>query len=111
MSLAALQQRHERLVAWRRDRPADSASGDRVTTWLDRELSRNAATSPQPTLMAILLDRDDVSAIERRSDSAAQVLRAAWVLELTDPETSAPGTLNEDRGSGHEPHRRRADRG
>jgi hypothetical protein len=91
---AALQQRHERLVAWRRDR-TDSASGDRVTTWLDRELSRNAGTSPQPTLMAIRLDRDDVSAIERRSDSAAQVLRAAWVLGLADPETSAPGKLKE----------------
>jgi hypothetical protein len=94
-SAAALQQRHERLVAWRRDRPADSASGDRITNWLDRELSRNAGKGPQPTLMAIHLDRDDVSAIERRSDSAAQFLRAAWVMGLADPETSAPGTLKE----------------
>jgi hypothetical protein len=92
---AAIQQRHERLVAWRRERPAELAQGDRVTTWLDRELSRNAATDPQPALMAIRLDRDDVSAIERRSDSAAQVLRAAWGLGLANPETTAPGTLKE----------------
>jgi hypothetical protein len=91
----ALQQRHERLVAWRRDRPAESVPGDRITTWLDRELSRNAGKGPQPTLMAIRLDRDDVSAVERRSDSAAQALRAAWVLGLADPETSAPGKLKE----------------
>ena len=92
---AALQQRHERLVAWRRDRPAESVPGDRITTWLDRELSRNAGTGTQPTLMAIRLDRDDISAIERRSDSAAQVLRAAWVLGLANPETMAPATLKE----------------
>jgi hypothetical protein len=92
---AALQQRHERLVAWRRERPADSVAGDRVTTWLDRELSRDPGTGAHPTLMAIRLDRDVVSAIERRSDSAAQVLRAAWVLGLANPETSAPATLKE----------------
>jgi hypothetical protein len=92
---AALQQRHERLVAWRRDRPADSASGDRVTRWLDRELSQNAGRGSPPTLMAIRLERDDVSAIERRTDWAAQVLRAAWLLGLANPETIAPGTLKE----------------
>ncbi len=94
-SAAALQQRRERLVAWRRDRRADSASGDRVTRWLDRELGRDAGTGSQPTLMAIRVDRNDVSAIERRSDSAAQILRAAWVLGLADPETIAPATLRE----------------
>jgi hypothetical protein len=92
---AALQQRHERLVAWRRERPAELAPGDRVTSWLDRELSRDAGTGAQPTLMAIHLVGDDVSAIERRSDSAAQVLRAAWVLGLANPETIAPATLKE----------------
>jgi hypothetical protein len=98
---AALKQRHERLAAWRRERPAGLAAGDRVTTWLDRELSRDAGMAAQPALMAIRLNRDDVSAIERRSDSAAQVLRAAWVLGLADPETVAPATLKKliaDRG-------------
>jgi hypothetical protein len=90
---AALKQRHERLVAWRRERPAVLAPGDRITTWLDRELSGGPGTAAQPTLMAIRLDRDDVSAVERRSDSAAQVLRAAWVLGLADPETMAPAPL------------------
>jgi hypothetical protein len=92
---AALQQRRERLVAWRRDRPTELAQGDRITTWLDRELSRDTATGAQPTLMAIRLDRNDVSAVERRSDSAAQALRAAWALGLADPETIAPATLKE----------------
>jgi hypothetical protein len=91
----ALQERHERLMAWRRERRAEPTPGDRVTTWLDRELRRDAGTGAQPTLMAILLNRDDVSAVERRSDSAAQVLRAAWVLGLANPETIAPATLKE----------------
>jgi hypothetical protein len=91
----ALRQRRERLAGWRRERPAESASGDRITAWLDHELAQAAGPVAPSTLMAIRLDRDDVSAVERRSDSAAQALRAAWVLGLASPETTPPATLKD----------------
>ena len=91
----AARQRRERLAGWRRERPPESAPGDRITAWLDRELARSAGPVTPSTLMAIRLDRDDVSAVERRSDSAAQALRAAWVLGLANPETTPLATLKD----------------
>jgi hypothetical protein len=92
---SALRQRRERLAGCRRERPAESASGDRITGWLDHELAQAAGPVAPSTLMAIRLDRDDVSVVERRSDSAAQALRAAWVLGLASPETTPPATLKD----------------
>jgi hypothetical protein len=92
---SAVQHRHERLSIWRQERPSEPAPGDRITTWLDRELTRVADTVTSPPLMAIRLDRENFSAAERRSNSAAQVLRAAWLLGLADPETTAPATLKD----------------
>jgi hypothetical protein len=94
-SAMATRQRRERLAVWRRERPPESAPGDRITAWLDRELARSAGPVTPSTLMAIRLDRDDVSSVERRSDSAAQALRGAWVLGLANPETTPPATLND----------------
>jgi hypothetical protein len=90
-----LQERRERLAAWRRERPPVAAAGNRITTWLDLELTPFAGTITPSPLMAILLGRDDVSAVERLSDAAAQALRGAWVLGLANPETTAPATLKE----------------
>jgi hypothetical protein len=92
---AALQQRHERLAVWRRERPAEPAQGGRITAWLDRELSPSAGPVAPSPLMAIRLDRDDVSGVERRSESAAQALRGAWVLGLANPETAGLPALKE----------------
>ena len=91
----AVQQRRERLAGWRRERPPESAPGDRITAWLDRELAQSAGPVAPSTLMVIRLDRDDVSAVERRTDVAAQALRAAWVLGLADPETTPLSTLKD----------------
>jgi hypothetical protein len=83
----AVRQRRERLAGWRRDRPAEAAAGDRITAWLDRELSESSGPVAPSHLIAIRLGRGDVAAVERRSESAAQVLRWAWLLGLADPET------------------------
>jgi hypothetical protein len=91
----AVQQRRERLAGWRRERPAEPAPGDRITTWLDRELAQSDGPVPPSTLMAIRLNRDDVSSVERRGDSAAQALRGAWVLGLANPETTPLSTLKD----------------
>ena len=91
----AVQQRRERLAGWRRERPPVSATGDRITTWLDRELAQSAGPAAPSTLMVIRLDRDDISAVERRTDLAAQALRAAWVLGLANPETTPLSTLKD----------------
>ena len=91
----AVQQRRERLAGWRRERPEVPAPADRITTWLDRELAQPDGPVAPSTLMAIRLERDDVSAVERRSDSAAQALRGAWVLGLANPETTPFSTLKD----------------
>ena len=91
----ALHQRRERLAAWRRERPAESASGDRISAWLDRELSELTGPAAPSPLIAIRLGRNDVSAVERRSDSAARALRCAWLLGLANPETTPLATLKD----------------
>jgi hypothetical protein len=88
VTAGAARQRRERLVGWRRDRPAESAAGDRITAWLDRELSGSSSPVAPTPLIAIRPDRGDVSAVERRSELAAQALRSAWLLGLADPETT-----------------------
>ena len=93
---AAVHERRARLAGWRQERLAQSAPGDRITAWLDRELSQTPGlVVASTTLMAIRLGRDEFSAIERRSDSAAQVLRGAWALGLANPETTAPRMLKD----------------
>jgi hypothetical protein len=91
----AVEQRRERLTAWRRERPPESAPGDRITHWLNREIGRSAGPVAPSRLMAIHLVRADVSTVEQRSHSAAQALRAAWVLGLANPETTLPATLKD----------------
>ena len=44
--------------------------------------------------MALRLERDDVSAIERQV-TRRRGFYATWVLGLADPETGAPGKLKE----------------
>jgi hypothetical protein len=89
----AREQRHRRLEAWRRDRPAVAAPGDRITPWLDRELAKEAGTDVQPPLMTIQLGKGEATSVERRGDQAARALRAAWLLGLPDPESSPLATL------------------
>jgi hypothetical protein len=97
----AARQRRERLAGWRRERPAESASADRITAWLDRELSQSSGPVAPSPLIAIRPGRGDVSAVERRSESAARVLRSAWLLGLADPETTPlPGLKDAIAGRG-----------
>ena len=91
----AVKQRRERLAGWRSERPDVAVPGDRITAWLDRELARSAETIAPSRLMVIRLDSKDVSAVERRSDLAAQALRAAWILGLGDPEKTPLRTLRD----------------
>ena len=98
---AAARQRRDRLAAWRRRRPAESAPGDRITAWLDRELSASPGQAALSPLIAIRPGRGVVSALERRSESSAQALRRAWLLGLADPETTPLASLRKsiaDRG-------------
>jgi hypothetical protein len=92
---AAEHQRKERLVGWRQERPALSAPGDRITAWLDRELSESPGRLAPFPLIAIRLGRGDVSAVERRSESAAQTLRCAWLLGLAQPEKTSLAALKD----------------
>jgi hypothetical protein len=92
---AAIDERRERLAAWRRERPQELSPGDQITPWLDRELAQAAGPIAPSTLMAIRLERDDVSAVERRSTVAAQALRSAWMLGLNSPETTPIAALRD----------------
>ena len=85
---AAAAQRRERLAGWRQERPAESVPGDRINIWLNCELSGSSGSASPTPLIAIKLARDEISALERRSDSAAKALRCAWLLGLVNPETT-----------------------
>ncbi|HZW29489.1 MAG TPA: hypothetical protein VFF52_02215 [Isosphaeraceae bacterium] len=92
---AAARERRERLAGWRRERPATPAPGDRITAWLDRELAESSGPVAPSFLMTIRLGRNDISAVERRSERAARALRCAWLLGLADPETTPLATLRD----------------
>jgi hypothetical protein len=95
VTTAALRQQRERLAAWRVERRQVAGPEDRIMAWLDRRLAESPETiSPSP-LMAIRLGRGDVSAVERRSESAARALRQAWLMGLPDPETTPPARLKD----------------
>jgi hypothetical protein len=95
MTAAALSQRRDRLAIWRRERPTEPAPNDRITAWLDRELSESPGSVAPSPLIAIRLGRSDVSAVERRSQSAAQALKSAWLLGLAEPELTPPARLKD----------------
>ena len=87
---AAGRQRRERLALWRRDRlvaPGAAEAGDRITSWLDRELAKPAGGAEPSVLMMVRLNRGDVKKVDRRGMAAARALRYGWVLGFKDPET------------------------
>ena len=92
---AAVRQRRERLAAWRRDRPAQPAPGDRITAWLDGALSGPPGPGTPSPLIAVRLGRGDVTAVKRRGGPVARALRCAWLLGLPDPETTPLATLTD----------------
>ncbi len=89
----AREQRHRRLESWRHERPAVAAPGDRITPWLDRELSEGNGADGPSTLMSIQIGKGESTSLLRRGDQAARALRSAWLLGLKDPETSPLATL------------------
>jgi hypothetical protein len=91
----AREQRYRRLQAWRQDRPSVAAPGDRITPWLDRELSKAAGSDAPPFLMVIQLGKDEAKSVQKRGDQAARALRGAWILGLPDPESSPLATLTD----------------
>jgi hypothetical protein len=92
---AALRQRRERLASWRRDRPPQPGPADRITAWLDRELSEAPKPDAPSRLIVIRLGRSDVTAVKRRGGAAAQALRCAWLLDLAEPESTPLATLTD----------------
>ncbi len=95
-------QRRERLVAWRRDRAAGAAEGDRIAPWIDAEVARLADPGrPKPPLIVANLTRAEVKAVARRTGTTARMLKLGWTLGLPDPETMPLDSLKqalEDRG-------------
>lgn len=100
--------RRERLVAWRRSRPAQADPQDRLTPWLDAEVARLGAASGKgeaPTgrtpLMLVRLPRTGVKAVVQKPKATGRLLRLAWAMDFLDPESTPLDDLNrglEDRG-------------
>ncbi len=91
----AREQRYRRLQAWRQERPSVAAPGDRITPWLDHELSKAGGSDTPPILMVIQLGKGEATSVQKRGDQAARALRAAWILGLPEPETSPLATLTD----------------
>ena len=91
----AREQRYRRLQAWRQERPSVAAPGDRITPWLDRELSKAGGSDTPPILMVIQLGKGEATSVQKRGDQAARALRAAWILGLPEPEASPLATLTD----------------
>ena len=105
--------RHDRLVAWRRTRPTPPDPADPITPWLDAEIARLVAATapskpddqggggPKSPLMVVRFQRPSVRSLDRKPRATGRLLRLAWTLRMTDPETMPLADLNqaiEDRG-------------
>lgn len=103
--------RHDRLVAWRRSRPAQAEPTDRITPWLDAEIARlGVVTASKPDekgaitkspLMVVRLQRNAIKALDHKPKATGRLLRLAWTMGYSDPETAPLADLTqaiEDRG-------------
>ena len=84
--------RRERLIAWRRDRPAGAAPGDRITAWLDEELARKPGGEKTPLILA-RISRSEVKTVDRRPASAGRMLRLGWRSGFEGVETMSKDRL------------------
>jgi hypothetical protein len=95
MRRPAVAERRRRLEAWRAERKA-TAGEDRVTAWIDAELTRmedpNTLDSP---LLAVRIARDGCRSAERAGDVERRLLALAWICKLPDPEGRSPDALRD----------------
>jgi hypothetical protein len=84
----AVQERRERLAAWRRERVPPDEGPDPITPWIDREILRLADPRnwTRPPLMAVSLWRSDVRTVATRPPEVGRLLRLGWLAGLADPE-------------------------
>ncbi len=85
----AIAQRKKRLEAWRKERAAGAQAGDRIVSWIDKEIPRLAAKGqPQPSiLVGVRLSRSDVRGVVLRRAGTERLLPLAWLCNLPDPES------------------------
>jgi hypothetical protein len=93
----AVEQRRERLAAWRRERAQGAAPDDRILAWIDRELARLAdpEAGRRSTLLPVRVPRVEVRELVRRPATIERLLRLGWLIGLSDPETMPLGELKD----------------
>jgi hypothetical protein len=77
----ARDQRLARLEAWRRERNKIAAKDDVVGDWLDKEIDRLKQPNNAPDasrLMAVSLNRTEISGMTRRPAATSRLLRLGW---------------------------------
>jgi hypothetical protein len=89
--------RRHRLEAWKRDRARNPVDGDRISPWIDSELTRLASPDPKPKspLMVVKIGRTEVRAIDRKPRKANRLLRLAWLSEFPDVESMSQADLTQ----------------
>ena len=96
--------RHDRLVAWRRNRPAQAEANDPITPWLDARIAQLAApgrADAKSPLMVVRVGRNTIRGLDRRPKATERLLRLGWTMGLSDPESMPLDDLKrglEDRG-------------
>jgi len=85
----AIAQRRKRLEAWRAERAAGAEAGDRIVSWIDKELARLTANAqPQPSiLIGVRLPRSETRGVVLRQAGTERLLPLAWLCNLPDPES------------------------
>jgi hypothetical protein len=93
----AVEQRLQRLAAWRRDRSPSAGPDDRIVQWIDREQARLADPKNlgRSVLVSVRLPRSEVREVARQPAAQERLLRLAWLCELPEPESMAPDELKD----------------
>jgi hypothetical protein len=93
----AVAQRRERLRAWKQDRAGDRDAGDRISTWIDKEIARlgdpEQAKSP---LMQVTLSRGSVRGVVRRPGNTSRLLLLGWKSGFANVESLTLARLKDD---------------
>ncbi len=89
--------RKQRLSDWRRDRPQNPPAGDRITSWIDRELARLAdpAKMEKSFLMVVTLSRTDLKLLTTRSGRLRRMLQLGWLSNFPDVEAMSVNDLEQ----------------
>ncbi len=87
--------RIERLKAWKDQRQISPEAGDRILSWIDRELDslKTPDVAKDSVLILAKIPRNEIKAMTRQPRVGSVLLQHGWTASLREPEGMSPDSL------------------